>query len=45
MISQIKSNPVAKNLNKVNKPATFTDRKKAQKRGYRKHKLKRFSEF
>jgi hypothetical protein len=30
-------NPVAKNCNKFNKPATHKDRKKAMKRGYRKH--------
>lgn len=33
-----KSNPVAKNLNKFNKPATYRDRKKAMKKGYKKHK-------
>jgi hypothetical protein len=33
-----KSNPVAKNLNKFNKPATFVDRKKAMKKGYEKHR-------
>ncbi len=33
-----KSNPVAKNLNKFNKPATHKDRKKAASRGYVKHK-------
>ena len=33
-----KSNPVAKNLNKYNKPATHTDRKKAMKKGEVKHK-------
>ena len=33
-----KSNPVAKNLNKFNKPATFVDRKKALKKGYEKHR-------
>lgn len=33
-----KGNPVAKNLNKFNKPATYTDRKKAMKKGERKHK-------
>jgi hypothetical protein len=33
-------NPVAKNLNKFNKPATHTDRKKDSKRGYTKHKGK-----
>ncbi len=33
-----KSNPVAKNLNKFNKPATHKDRKKAASRGYYKHK-------
>jgi hypothetical protein len=32
-----KANPVAKNCNKFNKPATHKDRKKAMKRGYRKH--------
>ena len=31
-------NPVAKNCNKFNKPATHADRKKAIKRGYVKHK-------
>ena len=31
-------NPVAKNLNKYNKPATHRDRKKSQKGGYVKHK-------
>lgn len=35
-----KRNPVAKNCNKFNKPATHKDRKKAASRGYRKHKLK-----
>lgn len=34
----MKSNPVAKNCNKFNKPATHTDRKKALKKGYKKHK-------
>ena len=33
-----KKNPVAKNLNKFNKPATHVDRKKRDARGYRKHK-------
>jgi len=33
-----KSNPVAKNCNKFNKPATHKDRKKAASRGYTKHK-------
>jgi hypothetical protein len=33
-----KSNPVAKNLNKFNKPVTHRDRKKAIKKGYKKHK-------
>jgi hypothetical protein len=33
-----RSNPVAKNLNKFNKPATHKDRKKEQKKGYNKHK-------
>jgi len=32
-----KQNPVAKNMNKFNKPATQTDRKKAAKKGYVKH--------
>ncbi len=32
-----KLNPVAKNMNKFNKPATQTDRKKAAKKGYVKH--------
>lgn len=31
-------NPVAKNSNKFNKPATHKDRKKESKRGYSKHK-------
>ncbi len=31
-------NPVAKNCNKFNKPATHKDRKKAASRGYTKHK-------
>jgi len=35
------SNPVAKNLNKFNKPATHRDRKKDNKRGYVKHKGKK----
>ena len=33
-----KGNPVAKNLNKFNKPATHKDKKKDAKRGYVKHK-------
>jgi hypothetical protein len=33
-----KSNPVAKNLPKFNRPATHVDRKKAEKGGYQKHK-------
>tara|TARA_S200002703_G_scaffold46390_3_gene40270 strand:- start:4176 stop:5336 length:1161 start_codon:yes stop_codon:yes gene_type:complete len=33
-----KGNPVAKNLNKFNKPATHKDKKKDAKRGYQKHK-------
>ena len=33
-----KGNPVAKNLNKFNKPATHKDRKKEMKKGYEKHK-------
>lgn len=35
------SNPVAKNLNKFNKPATHRDRKKDNNRGYVKHKGKK----
>ena len=31
-------NPVAKNMNKFNKPATHKDKKKDAKRGYQKHK-------
>ncbi len=31
-------NPVAKNCNKFNKPATHVDRKKAAARGYDKYK-------
>jgi hypothetical protein len=34
----LKGNPVAKNLNKFNKPSTHTDRKKELKKGERKHK-------
>lgn len=34
-------NPVAKNINRFNKPKTFTDRKKRDKRGYEKHKGKK----
>ena len=34
----IKSNPVAKNMNRFNKAATHRDRKKDAKRGYQKHK-------
>ena len=33
-----KSNPVAKNLPKFNRPATHVDRKKRDKKGYEKHK-------
>jgi len=33
-----KGNPVAKNLNKFNRPATHKDKKKDAKRGYVKHK-------
>lgn len=36
---KIKGNPVAKNINKFNKPATHIDRKKAMKKGHCKHKL------
>jgi len=35
-----RTDPVAKNLNKYNKPATHRDRKKDDKRGYEKHKGK-----
>ena len=35
-------NPVAKNLNRFNKPATHKDRKSAEKRGERKHKGKSY---
>ena len=31
-------NPVAKNMHRANKSAVQRDRKKADKRGYRKHK-------
>ena len=31
-------NPVARHLNKFNRPATQRDRRKAERRGYRKHK-------
>ena len=31
-------NPVAKNIEKFNKPKTHSDKKKKQKKGYRKHK-------
>ena len=31
-------NPVAKNIEKYNKPKTHADRKKRQRKGYRKHK-------
>lgn len=34
----VKHNPVAKNMNKFNKAATHTDKKKASKKGYKKHK-------
>ena len=38
--TEAKGNPVAKNLNKYNKPVTHRDRKKDDKRGYTKHKGK-----
>lgn len=38
MTKYSKKDPVAKNLNKFNKPATHKDRKKDMKRGYNKHK-------
>ena len=37
-MEKIKLNPVAKNCNKFNKPATHVDRKKAAARGYDKYK-------
>ena len=37
-MEKIKSNPVAKNCNKFNKPATHKDRKKAAASGYDKYK-------
>lgn len=33
-----KPNPVAKNMEKFNRPATHVDRKKRDKEGYKKHK-------
>jgi hypothetical protein len=36
--NETKGNPVAKNLNKFNKPATHKDKKKDAKRGYQKHR-------
>lgn len=33
-----KSNPVHKNLEKFNRPATHEDKKKKDKKGYTKHK-------
>ncbi len=33
-----KPNPVAKNMEKFNRPATHVDRKKREKEGYKKHK-------
>jgi hypothetical protein len=33
-----KTNPVAKNMEKFNRPATYVDRKKREKKGYKKHK-------
>ena len=38
-MAKMKLNPVAKNINKFNKPATHKDRKQAARRGYAKHKL------
>ena len=35
---RIKANPVSRNLNKFNKPATYVDRKKRDRSGYQKHK-------
>jgi hypothetical protein len=36
----LKGNPVAKNMEKFNRPVTHADRKKAVKRGEQKHKQK-----
>lgn len=36
-------NPVAKNCNKFNRAATHRDRKRAEKRGERKHKGKHYA--
>ena len=33
-----KTNPVAKNMEKFNRPATHVDRKKRERDGYQKHK-------
>jgi len=38
MSKRRKTNPVAKNLNQFNKPATHVDTKKRALKGYRKHK-------
>lgn len=37
-VSSERHNPVAKNMEKFNRPATYKDRKKEMKRGGRKHK-------
>jgi hypothetical protein len=37
-VFRIKTNPVARTINKFNKPATHVDRKKRDRNGYRKHK-------
>jgi len=39
-----RKNPVAKNLNKFNKPTTHADRKKKLARGYVKHKNEEINE-
>ena len=39
-----KSNPVHKNREKFNRPATHLDKKKQVRKGYRKHKLQKESE-
>jgi hypothetical protein len=38
MSARRKGNPVAKNMERFNRPATHRDRKKALKRGFQKHK-------
>ena len=36
--SNKRTNPVAKNMEKFNRPATHVDRKKRERDGYKKHK-------